>query len=126
MRFFGQQFINCFPVHLIGHAAVNRTNGGTLWLFVETLALGTLIGGDIIHIYSYRGMGRKCIGNRSVHKGIGAFYSGTICNSPFYTAFIDRVIRTFRFTGAAVDTFIGASSGDFWSCQLVERVEPSA
>ena len=107
MCFFSQQFINCFAVHFIWHTAVHRANGSALRLLVKALAFGTLVRSDIINIYGYGSMRCQCIGNRSVHKSIGAFYCGTVCNSPLYPTLIYRVIRTFRFTGAAVDTFIG-------------------
>lgn len=35
---------------LIWHAAVYWANGGTLWLFVKALALGTFIRYDVVHV----------------------------------------------------------------------------
>jgi hypothetical protein len=75
---------------------------------VEAHALGTFIGYDVIVII------------RNGHYFIGGIHNPTatiqfestfdrvaIADSPFYTTFIDGIVRTFWFASTAVDTFIG-------------------
>jgi hypothetical protein len=47
----GEQFINGLTLHFVSHAAVYRTNGGALRLFMKSLAFGALIGSDIVGIH---------------------------------------------------------------------------
>jgi hypothetical protein len=102
---FGQQLLNGFPVHLIGHTAVYRTYRRTLGLFMETLAFGAFIGDNIIGIDTNGGIAFGGLDYGTVEKGKGAFDAGAVGDRPFHTAFINSIIGAFRFTGPAIDTF---------------------
>ena len=104
---FAQQLVHGFAVHFVGNTAVYRANGSALRLIVEALALSTLIGSDIVYINGYRSMRKRGISNRAIHEGKRTFNGSAVGDGPFYTAFIDRVIWTFRFTCATVNTFVG-------------------
>jgi hypothetical protein len=86
------------------NTAVNRAHSSTLRLFVEPFALGAFVRGDIIDII---GNGRETL----VHINLlavffnSALHGGSIAESPFGSAFINCIIRTFWFARPAVDTF---------------------
>jgi hypothetical protein len=48
--FFLHQLLHGFFVQLVGHTAIDRTNGRTLGFFMKTLALGTLVGCNVIGV----------------------------------------------------------------------------
>jgi hypothetical protein len=115
--FFGQQLVNRFAVHFIRNAAINRANGCALWFFVETLALGAFVWGDIIGINAYR---RKTLFGAyscSIHQGKITFDGCSVGDGPLNATFINRVIRTFGLAGAAVDTlFSNFDCHTKWVC----------
>jgi hypothetical protein len=104
--FFAQQVVNCFLVQFIRNAAINRANSGALGLFMEALALGALVGNNIVSINADRRILGVSINYRSVEKRKSTFNGGSVGHSPLYPTFINGIVRTLGLTGTAVDTFI--------------------
>src|SRR5271156_4006186 len=100
-----KQFLYSLAVHLIGHATVHGADGRALRLFMEALAFGAFIGNDVINIAADGRIALSRIDHGAVEQGKGPFYSGTVGDSPFDAAFIDRIVGALGFAGAAVDTF---------------------
>jgi len=106
-----EQVFIAFNVIGVGHTAIDRTNGGTLGLFVETYTLSAFIGDDEI-IFVGNGMVFVfCINGISIFKGVRAVYGIAIGNGPFHATFINGVVGTFRLAGAAIDALIGDHDG---------------
>ena len=78
---------------------------------MEALAFGTFIRSDVVSIYGPGLMAGFGIGMGAVELHEIAFYSGPVGNGPFHAAFINGIVRAFRLTGAAVDTFVGYLNG---------------
>jgi hypothetical protein len=101
----GQKFFFGFPVILIIHTAINGANGRTLRFIVEAHAFCTLIGNDIIKIHGYRSLSVIGIYMQTAFGIEVPFQACAVGKSPFGTPFIDGIVRAFRLTSPAVDTF---------------------
>jgi hypothetical protein len=73
---------------------------------MKALTFGAFAGNDVIGIYCDRRISLSGIYQGSIYKGILSFHTGAIRNGPLYSAFIDRIVRTFRLAGTTIDTFI--------------------
>jgi hypothetical protein len=104
--FFFQQLLFGLHMILVGYTTVHRANGGTLGLFVESLALCALVGNDIVDIVVHGFLRFACIDLASAWRHDGAAQRGAVRESPFLSTLIDRIVRAFGFTGPAIDAFI--------------------
>lgn len=102
---FGQQLFHGLPVHLIGHAAIYRAYRRALRFFMKALAFRAFIGNDIIGIDADGSIAFVGVYHGAVEQRIGPFDAGTVGDGPFHATFINSIIRTFGFAGAAVDAF---------------------
>ena len=103
--FFCQQFFHCLTIHFVGDTAVDGANGGTLGFFMESLALGTFVGNDVVDVDADGRIALTGIDDGTIEQGKGAFNTAAIGYSPFYTAFVDGIVGALGLAGAAVDAF---------------------
>jgi hypothetical protein len=112
--FFGQQLVDRLLIHLVRDAAIHRTYGSTLGFFVKALAFRAFIWNDIIRIYADGGVAFGGVYYGAVEQREGSFYAGSVCDCPFYAAFVDRIIGTLWFAGAAIDAFFSYLNSHFF------------
>jgi hypothetical protein len=113
LLFFRQQIVDRLPIHFIGNAAVNGTDGRTLGLFVKTLTFRAFVGSDIIRVYADGSVTLRSVYDGAVEQCKGTFYAGTIRERPLYAAFVDGIIGALRFAGAAIDAFFSYLNSHF-------------
>src|SRR5258707_10682172 len=102
---FGEKLFYGLAIHLVGNATIDRADRSTLRLFVEALAFGAFVGNDVVDVDADGRIALTGIDDGTVEKGKRTFNAATISDSPFYTAFIDSIIRALGFAGPAVDAF---------------------
>lgn len=105
--FFLHELLNCLLVKFIGNAAIDRANSGALWFLMKALALRTFIGRNVVGVGRNGRIALLCTHHTTVHERKSPFYGGTICDSPFYSALVDGIVRTFGLAGPAINTFVG-------------------
>lgn len=111
MQFFllGKQFITAlYPVG-VGDTTIHRTNSGTLGFIVKAHAFGAFVRYDEIIIGLHRFVALVGIDHGAIFQGIGPIDRIPVADGPFDPAFINRIIGALRFTGAAIDAFVGYS-----------------
>ncbi len=73
---------------------------------MKALAFCAFVGRDVVSIHGARLMSLGSLGRRAVHPDKCSFYCCSISNCPLHAAFINRVIRTLRLAGAAVNALV--------------------
>jgi hypothetical protein len=101
----GKELIHGFLIHFVWYAAIHRAYRGALGFFMEPLTFSAFIGDYIVNVHTDGGIALAGVYDRSVEQAKRAFDAGAICKGPFYAAFINRIIGTFRFASPAIDTF---------------------
>jgi hypothetical protein len=78
---------------------------------METLAFRALVGDDIVGIVADRCILQIGVQGGTVKQCEGTLHRRAIGKGPLDATLIDRVVGTFRFTSAAVDTFFSDLDG---------------
>ena len=105
--FAGEQHLFRFYAFRVGDAAIYRADGGALGFFMESFTLGTFVGDDKVEVVGDRRIFVFSVNYFAIFECIRAFYGiVAISDGPLYPAFIDSVVRTFRFTCTTVDAFV--------------------
>ncbi len=107
--FLGKQFFPAFHAVGVRDTAVHGTNSRTLGFIVKSHTFGAFVRYDEIIIGFHRLIALVGIYDRAIFQGIGPIDRVAVADGPFDPAFIDRIIGALRFTGAAIDAFIGYS-----------------
>ena len=95
-----------FHMVVIRHAAVYRAYGSALGLIMKTLALGALIGHNVVNIVRYGCTGLIGVYLFACWQHHAPAQAGTILVPPVICAFIDGRIGAFGLTGTAVYAFV--------------------
>jgi hypothetical protein len=103
---FVQQLIFRLPHIRVRNAAVHGAYSGTLGFFVKTNTFCTLVGNNIIHRVGNRFVLLFSIYLAAIHQWISPFKRSAIGHSPFNSSFVNGIIRAFRLTSPAIDTFV--------------------
>src|SRR5690606_11990382 len=90
----------------IRQTTINWTHCSALRFFVKSYALCTFIWYYIVYFLVNRGVVFQGINSSPISQCVFTADGGAISHTPFYTWFINRIIGTFGFTGATIDTFI--------------------
>ena len=110
-RLLGEQLVLRFFVVGVVHAAVYRTDCGTLGFVVKAYTFGAFVRCDVVNVHAarfLRGLGVDLSGRRVVPI---SFQSSSIRKCPFCATFIDGVVGAFGFAGSAIDAGVGDHDG---------------
>src|SRR5690606_30744395 len=88
------------------HAAIYRTNGSALRLVMKTNTLGALVRNNVIDVHTHRFLSFVGFVGIAHRRGEYSVQRSSVRKSPFFSAFVYRVIRTFGFAGPAIDTLV--------------------
>jgi len=91
---------------LIWNTTIHRAHSSTLWFLMETYTLSTFVGDYIVIVITDRllyliGIGMLSTGQNDIPTELGA-----ITIAPIIGAFINSIVRTFRFASPTIDTVV--------------------